>query len=100
MDLQLFITTVQNSRILSLEQKEALLDNPDALPADYRNTILSTLLTFDQNSKEREALLREQLKEGYIAFERKLIDEGVEETKKQELLAKAKKQMDAFFPKA
>jgi hypothetical protein len=99
MSNQSFISAVQNSRVLNHEQKEALLEDPDAFPEEYRMGLEQTLLTFDENSKAREVLLREKLEENYQAFAQRLDLEGIEEKEKLELLAKAKKQMDAFFPK-
>jgi hypothetical protein len=96
---QSFITTVKNSRVLNHEQKQALLEDPEAFPQEYRDSLEQTLTTFDENSKAREELLREKLQENLMQFEKRLNEEGIGEEEKEQLLTKAKKQIDAFFPK-
>lgn len=93
-----FKNIVQQSRVLSGEQKALLLDGPK-LPEEYQTHISTMLQEFDKNSKAREAYLRDKMEELYTEFVSQLDDEGIEENTKKELLEKAKKQMASFFPK-
>lgn len=92
-----FKNAVKNSRVLSLEQKEGLLADPQ-LPVAYQENIAKLLSKFDKNSKAREAYLRDKMEELYTEFIVQLDAEGVREEKKKELVEKAKKQMESFFP--
>ncbi len=93
-----FIVAVNSSRALSQEQKELFLEGVEDFTDEYRVKITELLTQFDQNSFDREVYLREKLFEQYKQFEKQLTNEGIEESKKQEMLSKAKKQMEAFFP--
>lgn len=93
-----FDAVVKGSRVLTSEQKEELLAGA-ALPAAYQKKLVSYLSTFDKHSKAREAYLRDKLEKLYTEFMSQLDSEELDEETKKELLEKAKKQMDAFFPK-
>lgn len=95
---QSFIVAVHSSRALSQEQKELFLEGIDDFTDEYREQITALLTQFDQNSFDREVYLREKLFAQYEQLEKKLTSEGIGETEKQEMLSKAKKQMEAFFP--
>ncbi len=95
---QAFIVAVNSSRVLSREQKELFLEGVEDFTDEYRAQITELLTQFDQNSFDREKYLREKLFTQYEELEKKLIREGIDETEKQRLLDKAKKQMEAFFP--
>lgn len=92
-----FINAVTQSRVLTREQKEGLLADPQ-LPEAYQVVVMNLLTEFDKNSKERELFLRDKMKELYTEFIAQLDAEGIEEDKKKELLEKAKKQMESFSP--
>lgn len=96
--IQAFIVAVNSSRVLTQEQKDLFLEGVEDFTDEYRVKITELLTRFDQNSFDREVYLREKLFEQYEQLEKKLTSEGIEETEKQKLLEKAKKQMEAFFP--
>lgn len=96
---KIFHTVVKHSRVLTTEQKEDLLADPQ-LPAAYQKKVASYLATFDKHSKAREAYLRDKLEVLYTEFIATLDREEIGEEEKKEVMAKAKKQMDAFFPNA
>ena len=98
MNKNVFIVAVNSSRALSQEQKELFLEGVEDFSDEYRAQIIELLTQFDQNSFDREKYLREKLYQQYIQLEKKLANEGVEESEKQKLLEKAKKQMESFFP--
>ena len=93
-----FIVAVNSSRALSQEQKELFLEGVEDFSDEYRAQIIELLTQFDQNSFDREKHLREKLYQQYKQLEKKLANEGIEESEKQKLLDKAKKQMESFFP--
>jgi len=93
-----FINVVKSSRVLTSEQKELLLADPQ-LPETFQRNVAATLAEFDEHSKAREALLREKLEQSYTEFIRQLDSAGIGEEKKKELLKKARKQIEEFFPK-
>ena len=95
-----FIVAVNSSRVLSQEQKALLLEGAESFNDDYRVKITALLTQFDANSFDREVHLQERLFELYTQFQKKLESEGIEESEKQKLLDKAKKQMESFFPQA
>lgn len=95
---QSFISAVKHSRVLAREQKQALLEAPEAFPAWYLEGLEQILTTYDENSKAREALLRKQLQAQLKQFERRLDEEGIQGNEKDMLLAKAHKQLEDFFP--
>lgn len=95
---QAFIVAVNSSRALSQEQKELFLEGVENFTDEYREKITKYLTQFDQNSFDREKYLREKLFAQYEQLEKKLTSEGIEESEKQKLLEKAKKQMESFFP--
>lgn len=95
---QHIISTIRESRVLTSEQKELLLVDPQ-LPVAYRKKIASLLQNFDKHSKAREAYLRDKLEQLYTEFILQLETENVGEEKKKELLEKARKQIGTFFPK-
>lgn len=95
---QQFIDAVQKSRVLTAEQKQELLADPASLPEAYREKVMRLLTTFDAHSMVRERELRVQLEETYRAFEKQLIEQGIDEVKRTELLKIARKQINAFFP--
>ncbi|MBP9814208.1 hypothetical protein KBC80_03345 [Candidatus Woesebacteria bacterium] len=98
MNKNVFIVAVNSSRALSQEQKELFLEGVEDFSDEYRAQIIELLTQFDQNSFDREKYLREKLYQQYKQLEKKLANEGVEESEKQKLLEKAKKQMESFFP--
>jgi len=98
MNKNVFIVAVNSSRALSQEQKELFLERVEDFSDEYRAQIIELLTQFDQNSFDREKYLREKLYQQYKQLEKKLANEGVEESEKQKLLEKAKKQMESFFP--
>lgn len=95
-----YIPAVKKSRVLSQEQKQDLLDMASSLPDSYQEKIAPLLETFNNHSEEREVYLRDKLEKTYTEFMKQLDSEGIEESKKNELLAKARKQINAFFPKS
>lgn len=95
---QAFVIAVNSSRVLSQEQKDLFLDGINDFSDEYRAQIIDLLTQFDQNSFDREVYLREKLFQQYKQLEMKLASEGIEESEKQKLLDKAKKQMESFFP--
>ncbi len=94
---QSFITAVKKGRVLSEEQKQDLLSVP-MLPESYQQAVTTQLTTFDEHSKERESYLRNTLEASFTEFKARLASEGVTEQTKHELLEKARKQIDSFFP--
>ena len=68
------------------------------LPTEFQSKIASILAQVDENSRDREQLLRLKLEELYQKFRSRLEFEKIEEGKKQELLTKARKQIELFFP--
>lgn len=96
--IQSFIDAVTKSRVLSAEQKKELLDRPDELPDIYREHIVSQLAAFDEHSEYREHALRQKLSLSLSSFAAQLEAEHIDKTKKQELIQKAKAQIDQFFP--
>jgi hypothetical protein len=86
---------IQNSRALTDEQKEDL----EGLPEGFKKNIEQLLSTFDERSKGREQVLRMKLEETLLKFHAKLEQEGIDEVTKGRLLAKARKQIEAFFTK-
>ena len=98
MNKNAFIVAINSSRALSQEQKELFLEGIEDFTDEYREKITELLTQFDQNSFDREKYLREKLFAQYEELEKKLTNEGIEESEKQKLLDKAKKQMEAFFP--
>ena len=96
--VQSFIVAVNSSRALSQEQKELFLEGVEDFTEEYRAQTIELLTQFDQNSFDREIYLREKLFAQYEQLKKKLTSEGIEESEKQKLLDKAKKQMESFFP--
>lgn len=94
-----FSTLVHDSRMLSNEQKELFLSDPQ-LPEEYQQKIIELLQIFDDHSKAREASLRYKLEESYTQFINQLNDAGIGEEKKKVLTEKARKQIEGFFPKS
>jgi len=94
---QNFINVVTQSRVLSREQKMELLTDSQ-LSTGYKEKLMGLLLEFDKNSKAREAYLRDKMEELYTKFIAQLDAEKIGEETKKELLGKAKKQMESFFP--
>ena len=95
---QKFIVAVNSSRVLSQEQKELFLEGIEDFSDEYREKIIELLTQFDRNSFDREVYLRDQLFQQYKQLEMRLGSEGIEESEKQKILDKAKKQMESFFP--
>ncbi len=95
---QQFIDAVQKSRVLSTEQKDELLADPEAFPESYREKVIGLLQTFDAHSMARERELRLKLEESYRTLEKQLIEQGIAEEKRTELLKQARKQINEFFP--
>jgi|GEM_PF-6325575 len=93
-----FINAVTQSRVLTREQKEGLLADPQ-LPEVYQVVVMNLLSEFDKNSKERESYLRDKMEELYTEFIAQLDAEKVGEDTKKALLEKTKKQLESFFPK-
>lgn len=93
-----FPSVVQKSRVLSSEQKALFLEDWEELPEGYRSRVVSLLREFDEHSKAREMHLRERLEEVYRQFAQRLEFEGIEGEERKMLLAKARKQVEAFFP--
>lgn len=94
---QRFIEAVRQNRALTREQKALLLEDPNALSEGYREHITRYLATFDSRSMARERELREALEEEYQSLMRSLYAEEPDEHKRNEILGKARKQIDAFF---
>ena len=95
---QTFITAVGESRVLSEDQKKELTDNPEMLPAQYRDQIVAMLKKFDEHSKIRENELRNKLTESFAAFEKEIAASDMDEHEKTQLIHKAKEQIKEFFP--
>lgn len=93
-----FVAAVQQSRALTREQKALLLEDPNALSEGYRKSIIRYLAEFDSRSMARERELREALEEEYQSLMRSLYAEEPDEHKREEILGKARKQIDACFP--
>ncbi len=100
MTLPEFRTIVSQSRVLSSEQKEFLLEDPTTLPEIYRSEVIRLLTAFDERSKVREAYLSKKLTRLYEEFERSVLAGKMDENEKRALIQKAKTQMDQFFPSA
>ena len=96
---QSFINAVKKSRVLNAEQKQELLTNPEVFPDSYKARLITLLSEFDDHSKIRERYLHENLQQSYDAFAKKLRSDGVEEEKREELLAKARHTIDSMFPR-
>lgn len=95
---QSFIAAVNDSRVLSDDQKKELLDQPEALPDGYRKRVEDMLGVFDEHSKLREEALRADLAKALDAFEEEVAASDLSEDEKQEVLDKARKQSAEFFP--
>lgn len=95
---QTFITAVSKSRVLSDDQKKELLGQPEALPDGYRKRVEDMLGAFDEHSQYREEALRADLAKALHAFEEEVVASDLSEDEKQEVLDKARKQSEEFFP--
>lgn len=98
--LSSFIRVVKNSRVLSQDQKQEILDQPELLPETYRKHVMKQLSLFDRHSRYRETMLRKKLEASFTSFEQQLTKEGIDETEKVRLTARARKQIKQFFPQA
>ncbi len=93
-----FASVVEKSRVLTSEQKALFLEDPDSLPEGYQEKIVKLLTEFDDHSTAREQHLRQKLEEEFRMFAQRLEFEGIEERERKAMLAKARKQIEAFFP--
>ncbi len=91
---------VEKSRSLNQEQKRDLAAVSDFLQKEYTKKVIYLLSTFDEHSLGREKLLREKLEQTYAKLEDELEKDGVEETKKIEVLNRARTQINNFFVKS
>lgn len=96
--IQQFIAAVNDSRVLSYDQKKELTDNPGILPEAYRTQIIAMLTTFDEHSKIREEALRSRLTASFIEFEKEIAVSSMDEDEKARVLQKAREQIKEFFP--
>lgn len=81
-----FITAVEKSRVLNVEQKRELLNNPELLPESYRSDIAAILIAFDARAKEREDRVKAQVQEVSKRFIQALETEKISDDVKQSLL--------------
>lgn len=86
-----FITAVEESKVLNIEQKRELLSNPELLPHAYRSEIAAILVAFDARAKERENRVKRQVQELSARFIQELEAEKISDDVKQSLLEKFQK---------
>lgn len=89
-----FIKVVEKSRALNREEKRDLILVSDTLPKEYKNKVVKLLETFDEHSKARQEYLKEQLENAHAKLEDELVKDGVEEEQKNELLLRAREQIE------
>lgn len=93
----LFTRSVRNSRMLSREQKELLLEDPELFSPEYREHILSLVAAFDARSRQREDELRERINLELNALYDRLEAEHVPQPKREEILKKAMAAVQGLF---
>lgn len=86
-----FITAVEESKVLNIEQKRELLNNPELLPQAYRSEIAAILIAFDARAKEREDKVKMQVHEVSKRFIQNLETEKISDDVKKSLLEKFQK---------
>lgn len=96
--LQLFIDAVTESRLLSREQKELLLERPSEFSEAYRTKLTDMLLASNRRSLARERELRLKLEEEYQTLMRKLYADGIDPSARDAILEKARAQINSCFP--
>lgn len=98
-----FISAVEKSRVLNVEQKRELLDRPELLPERYRSQIATLLIDFDVRESKRDARVFAHMEEAFKRFAFALDAEGIPDEEKRTLLAKSRKYLDAavqYAPKS
>ncbi len=96
--LHLFIDAVTESRLLSREQKELLLERPSEFSEAYRTKLTDMLLASNRRSLARERELRLKLEEEYQTLMRKLYADGIDPSARDAILEKARAQINSCFP--
>lgn len=94
-----FKKVITISRALNSEEKRDLVAVSDALPEEYKKKVGTLLETFDEHSQGRQQFLKTKLEEAYDKLKQELIQDGVEEGKRVEILSKARSQIEKFFSK-
>lgn len=89
-DISIFINIVKKSKVLNLEQKRELLDNPALLPAAFRERIMGILTGYDERARAREAQLGQRLQDATKQFAQSLDEAGVSSDEKQALIKKSR----------
>lgn len=92
-----FLQVVEESRALTREQKELLLERPEDFSESYRSTLCKALIRFDQRSLARERELRVKLEEEYRQLVRDLYAQEPDGKKRDSVLKKAREQINACF---
>ena len=90
-----FIESVKNSTLLSVVQKQELLDRPELLPEAYRDTIIRILERFEDQQRARYRHMATATDALIESLAGDLDENGINQNEKQRVIAQAK---SALYP--